>query len=393
MPARQLRAGLHLTSTRPSSTVAARPPQPQRPARYSLSLPKVAIPWASTSTSALSNIFGGDALGARAMSLFQSALQPGTYASYNSNLAGFFSYCQEYNLAPLDTTAIDIARYVAWLGERGTVAADSLQPYLSAINRFLQDHARPPVALGPLVTGVRKGLAQCQVDTLPLPERVPLPAPVALAILELAEGLLTSVRWQPADPHLLLLRAAVATIASYIFFTRGECGATAHTEDLVVDSTSITLRLRYEKGKKALGTGRRNTRQIACRAVPRVAAVLTAFFAGVASMAHRRTRRWALSASEDSSPWSAATLSAWLQAAYTAAGCQPPAGFSWTSHSLRKGAASAAYAIKVPLSDIRFAGGWSTNSTVLEGRYVDFAMQPTGAAHLFFGHLLKECPP
>ena len=86
---------------------------------------------------------------------------------------------------------MDIARYIALLGLRGTVSATSLTPYLLAINWFLQDHALPPVALGPLVACVRKGLMNCQTDTVPLPERLPLPAPVALAILELGEKLLT----------------------------------------------------------------------------------------------------------------------------------------------------------------------------------------------------------
>jgi hypothetical protein len=70
----------------------------------------------------------------------------------------------------------------------------------------------------------------------------------------------------------------------------------------------------------------------------------------------------------------------------------PPTGFSWTSHSLRKGAASAANAIKVPLNDIRYAGGWSTNSTVLESKYIDFAMAPSKAAYTFFGHLKRDTP-
>jgi hypothetical protein len=74
------------------------------------------------------------------------------------------------------------------------VAEDSLQPYLSAINRLMLDHALPPVALGTLVIGVRKGLDNCQEDSTPRPQRVPLPAPVALAILELVERLLSSVR-------------------------------------------------------------------------------------------------------------------------------------------------------------------------------------------------------
>ena len=69
---------------------------------------------------------------------------------------------------------MDIARYIAWLGEEGTVAAISMQPYLSVINKLLQDHARPPVALGPLVVRVRKGLEKGQRDENPTLERLPL---------------------------------------------------------------------------------------------------------------------------------------------------------------------------------------------------------------------------
>ena len=57
--------------------------------------------------------------------------------------------------------SIDIARYIAWLGQRGVVAAKSMQPYLSAINRLLLDHALHTVALDLLVTGARKGLSNC----------------------------------------------------------------------------------------------------------------------------------------------------------------------------------------------------------------------------------------
>ncbi len=70
----------------------------------------------------------------------------------------------------------------------------------------------------------------------------------------------------------------------------------------------------------------------------------------------------------------------------------PPEGFGWTSHILRKGTASAATAIGVRLTDIRYVGGWSTNSTVLEAKYIGFAMLPTRAAHLFFGYLRKDAP-
>ncbi len=63
-----------------------------------------------------------------------------------------------------------------------------------------------------------------------------------------------------------------------------------------------------------------------------------------------------------------------------------------TSRSLRKGATFAANAIGARLPDIRYVGGWSTNSTVLEAKYIDFAMLPTPAARLFFSYLCKGSP-
>jgi hypothetical protein len=281
---------------------------------------------------------------------------------------------------------VDVARYVAWLGLRGTVAADSLQPYLSAVNRFLTDHALPPVALGPLVSGVRKGLANSQEDIAPLPERLALPAQVVLDVLRLAETLL-DMGLHRADPQASLLRAAVATIATYTFFNRGECGTAALTGDLVVTKAHITLLLREEKGRKDVRAGHRNSRQISVHDAPRVARVLGRFLTQQGSKA-ARSRLWALTPAEKEERWSAETMTGWLRAAYTAVNHQPPPGFSWTSHSLRKGAASASYALGARLTSIRYMGGWSTTSTVLESKYIDFAMRPSAAARLFFGYLL-----
>ena len=102
------------------------------------------------------------------------------------------------------------------------------------------------MALGPLVSCVRKGLEKCQWNENPTPERLPLPAPVALAIMEDAEHMLPSVHWDPWDPTLHLMRASVASIVAYIFVNRGECNALCLTEDLVVTNDLIALRLREE---------------------------------------------------------------------------------------------------------------------------------------------------
>ena len=57
------------------------------------------------------------------------------------------------------------------------------------------------------------------------------------------------------------------------------------------------------------------------------------------------------------------------------------------------GDASVAYAIGAILIDIQCAGGWSTNSTVLEAKYIDFTMKPSLAAWIFFGYLYRGTYP
>ena len=96
---------------------------------------------------------------------------------------------------------------------------------------------------------------------------------------------------------------------------------------------------------------------------------------------------WALAPEESPHTWSAETLSTWLASTCALVGHSPLGGFKWTSHSLRKGAASAANAINVVLTKIRYMGGWSRDSNVVHD-YIDPAMPPSAAAQLFFGYLL-----
>ncbi len=175
---------------------------------------------------------------------------------------------------------------------------------------------------------------------------MPLPAPVMLSILELSEHLFPIVHWDVRDPKLLLVRAVVASMVSYIFFNRGECRACALSSDLVVDKTHTTLLLRKEKGMKNLQEGYIRTRQVPCDKAPRIATLLAAFITRTLKMGQQK-HRWALSPAKDKEQWSSYTLSGWLSAAFIAASQRSPEGFAWTSHSLRKGSASAANAIGV----------------------------------------------
>ena len=72
------------------------------------------------------------------------------------------------------------------------------------------------------------------------------------------------------------MRVFVASLASYIFFNRGECTALYLGKDMVVTDDYTTPRPREKKGYKALRAGMRNTRQIACSDRPRVGDLLRA---------------------------------------------------------------------------------------------------------------------
>jgi len=108
-------------------------------------------------------LLGTKALGSLAMALVTSSKEQSIYTGYLSELNHFFNFCRIESITPLDVTAAQIVRYIAYLGSVNTIAAGSMQPYLSAINRYLQDHQRQPVAMGPMVVDAQAGLAGLQV--------------------------------------------------------------------------------------------------------------------------------------------------------------------------------------------------------------------------------------
>jgi hypothetical protein len=128
-------------------------------------------------------------------------------------------FCTEENIAPLHATPATMVRYTAWLALQGTVAASSLQPYFSAVNKIFRDYQRQPIAVGELIAYARRGLEMLQERLVPTASRLPLPAPVALDILMAAAALRDTMTWTPATlPELQRFRACLAICVNYIFF-------------------------------------------------------------------------------------------------------------------------------------------------------------------------------
>eukprot|EP00873_Tetraselmis_striata_P016956 jgi/Tetstr1/437220/TSEL_025950.t1 len=358
---------------------------------YVIDEPEAVAPWAASLRSRLQDAFGSDELGQRTLDLLSSSLSAQTLKSYAGQLSQFAEFCHDSeNISPLEATTATVVRYVAWIGERGHIAAKSLQPYLSAINTFFELHNLDPIAKDSLhLTSARRGLMlrQRRLDAAPL--RVPLPADVAYRFVTKAELIVSA----PYPEYLHDFRALLASVVNFMFFARGLTGVTCRVRDVHVDDYNITLQVYREKGR----AGRRGPDDLRVLLLqvsehPRVARLLRHFLDHVvqsvplATVGLAVSNFWAVSSDEQSKPWTAATMSDWLSTAVRLVNAAPPAGTSWTSHSLRKAAASAANAIGVPLSHIRYQGGWATNSGVVLD-YIDPNVLPSPGAWFFFGHI------
>eukprot|EP00873_Tetraselmis_striata_P007604 jgi/Tetstr1/427868/TSEL_017946.t2 len=144
---------------------------------------------------AAKDAFGSDELGQRTLDLLSSSLSAQTLKSYAGKLSQFAEFCHHSeNISPLEATTATVVRYVAWIGERGHIAAKSLQPYLSAINTFFELHNLDPIAKDSLhLTSANRGLMlrQRRLDAAPL--RVPLPADVAYRFVTKAELIVSAL--------------------------------------------------------------------------------------------------------------------------------------------------------------------------------------------------------
>ena len=80
-------------------------------------------------------------------------------------------------------------------------------------------------------------------------------------------------------------------------------------------------------------------------------------------------------------------VDAWLKVVLDHLGARPPTGETWSGHSLRIGAASAADALGVTLRRICHLGGWTSQSRAVHD-YIDPTCPATDAGRRYFGWLL-----
>jgi hypothetical protein len=336
-----------------------------------------------------------------AIRLSVTALASSTVAGYSGLWIQFVNFCASAGLQCSPASADTCLLYVAHLHNRGSVQPQSVRPYLSAINRYHKDvlGIEPGPASGPDIATLVRGWEQERADEtgtfVPLDERVPLPARVAEAALQAAVNMP-----ELNTPTLSAqFRALLYTGFGFALMARSDTDAALRLSDVGVDADALWIRLRAEKGK------RHNHRRRVMR-IPRSAAGGLLYVAVSRWLAGQRALRALARGTPAASTWAAqdnfwrlphdaswssssSVCTTWLSEATSLLGFAPPLGQKWTSHSLRKGAASAAHACGAPLTNICFHGGWAAKSGVVHD-YIDPTVSLDAAAAAFFSWLVPR---
>lgn len=322
--------------------------------------------------------------GARVAEVMAAALQPSTVESYSAKFTRFAEWCESQpdRPCPLPASTDTVLR---WLGgdicaAGGAVQAKSLQQYLSAINTIHADLELPEPAVGRRVRRFRRGLGHQQAASRGA-ARTYVPARVIERALE--RGLAMSAEELATQSGKRLLRAIVATVFTFTFFARGGSGAALRAGDVRPSDAGLHVTLGKEKTMHVKSVSRVLTLDI--DRIPGLAALLRRWEA-VRGRVPDSASYYALPG-ESSFPSS--QVDAWLKVVLDHLGARAPAGETWSGHSLRIGAASAADAIGVSMRRICWMGGWSSQSSAVKD-YIDPTCPASDAGRRFFGWLLPK---
>lgn len=372
--------GVHFSSTAPVGRRNAR-------AKYQVSDPlgppsTRQVPWADAIRQRWAHLYTSPT-GAQVVANLTAGLAPTTSTNYSSYLNMFLRFCAQSGVEAFPATIDTVLLYIGWLTERGTLAEENMQPYLSCINTWHEQLGVEGPAKGPVVQQARRGMAHRQslAEGYHRDQRVPLPARVVKAVETKAVLDLDCLSDQR-------LRDVTLVLLSFVWFCRSDTGHAAHVEDVGLTVDHLYIRERQAKGRRH--QRERRVLRIPVSAVPGVVAVFRAFMTRRATWApnlpaSRRHMLWLL---PSDGRWLASSVGDCLQRVLQWVGESPPPSFVWTSHSLRSGPATAANAINVVKTKICYIGGWSQLSQAVHA-YIDETEQPTPEAYYYFGWLLN----
>jgi predicted nucleic acid-binding protein len=340
------------------------------------------VPWADGIARRWTEILGDCAERDHIVHVMSHALTETTGSSYGRHFANFASWCadQPDRPPPLPATTQTVLRWLdADVCAGGKVQAQSLQPYLSAINAVHEDLDYDKPALGHAVRRYRRGIAHLRTASGRGAQRVYLPPAVVSQLLDWALSLDLS---RASRGEIRSFRAAVAVVFTFSFFARGATGSRLLDAHVRRSVAGVTVTLAHEKGRATASEARTVT--LPPGSIPGLEQLLERWeaFRGPVKPG---TSYYALPG-EKRRTFTAGFIDSWTRESLAQLDVQAPAGEKWSGHSLRKGAASGAAAIDVALHRICYMGGWSIHSRVVHD-YIDPTCPASAACRRFYGWL------
>ena len=341
------------------------------------------VPWSLAMAERWREVLGGHSQSAGMLEKLGRSLAESTAASYGHHWQRFVRWCEDEpdQPCPLPAATATVMRWVEDLTRGGRVKESSLQPYLSGLNKVHEDLDFELPATGTLLRSYRKGLARTQLSHGRETERTYLPPPVVeRAMLWALARAQRGLRMSQSDrAH---LRACVCVTFTFVFFARGGTGSQLLSSHVRRGANGITITLEHEKGRATAKRARAIV--IPTGAIPGLEDLLALWERVRGEVPPSAPYYWLPSDGAGALP--STFVDAQVKLVLALLRVTPPAGETWSGHSLRKGAASGAAARGVGLDRICYVGGWSVHGKAVH-LYVDPTCPDSPACRRFFGWL------
>lgn len=297
--------------------------------------------------------------------LFFASLNDKTAAHYAASWQSFKSFFSHAMVRSLPSSTRTVLAFMDYRLDHRPVAVATLKPIFASINTMHAAHGYRRPARGPQKRQAENGYARLLADT----GRSPLLRPYvpAWVICKIADFSFRNARFQ---------HRAAAIVLTYICFTRAEYIRNLKGGDIVFTATGFSVTIWHRKA--AAGARAALAPVIVNWDATRPGIILDLVRAAFAG----RNDPNIFLLSHTSAP-ATHTLRTWFAVLLQEAGIRPPGRGRWLFHGLRKGAASDAYAARVPLRTIMALGGWREQKT-LERSYLDRSSPASmGAREIF----------
>jgi len=299
-------------------------------------------------------------MGAPSRSLLLHAYRPSTRSSFMSRWKAFLAFCDDRLLVPLPDDAATIVGYIAHETDRQAPAPKSLAKYLSTIRSIHALAGWPDPTRAHIVVLAAAGQKAVHAARVGAQSRKRLPIPAEFIMQVPNVGLVTT--------DVELARRCGGLVWAYVLFNRPGAAADMRYRDFRVTAAGVECQVPFFKGGVSQGEERIATTVPYAAGDLRADKVVRLLRRLLGDHArHRRDPAKRLFApgywrtAQRAADLGAGVINLWLAELAARLDLRPPLGGTYSGHSLRSGAASAAYSLGFP---VEVVADWCTHRSV-----------------------------